>query len=69
MSKDGAPNFKTTLNLPSTRFPMRGNLPGREPEILATWAEERVYERVLEALSAGEGASRSSRRRTSPSSW
>lgn len=49
MSNDGAPNFKATLNLPTTRFPMRGNLPGREPEMLATWAEERVYERVLEA--------------------
>jgi len=30
-----APDFKATLNLPVTSFPMRANLPAREPEILA----------------------------------
>jgi isoleucyl-tRNA synthetase len=49
MSKDGAPDFKATLNLPRTSFPMRAGLPTREPEILALWARERVYERGLEA--------------------
>ena len=27
-------DYKTTLNLPDTSFPMRGNLPNREPEII-----------------------------------
>ena len=35
MSKKGeGPDFKGTLNLPTTAFPMRANLPAREPEIL-----------------------------------
>ncbi len=31
--------YKETLNLPSTDFPMRGNLPQREPEIMQRWVE------------------------------
>ncbi|HHV07134.1 MAG TPA: isoleucine--tRNA ligase [Firmicutes bacterium] len=30
-------NYAKTLNLPKTKFPMRANLPKREPEILARW--------------------------------
>ena len=30
-------DYKHTLNLPQTDFPMRANLPQREPEILARW--------------------------------
>lgn len=40
--------YKETLNLPRTDFPMRANLPQREPETLAHWAESRLYERLLE---------------------
>ncbi|HBT98335.1 MAG TPA: isoleucyl-tRNA synthetase, partial [Sulfurihydrogenibium sp.] len=29
--------FKDTLNLPQTEFPMKGNLPNKEPEILSFW--------------------------------
>jgi len=36
VSKDNNP-YKDTLNLPHTDFPMRGNLPKREPERLAAW--------------------------------
>ena len=32
-------DYKSTVFLPRTDFPMRGNLPEREPEILARWAE------------------------------
>ena len=42
------PEYKSTLNLPRTDFPMKANLPQREPEILARWNEERIYEAVLE---------------------
>lgn len=39
--------YKDTLNLPRTKFPMRGNLPAREPEILARWQEEDTYRSIL----------------------
>src|SRR5258706_8997453 len=42
-------NFKSTLNLPVTSFPMRANLPAREPEILERWKREGLYARMLEA--------------------
>ncbi len=32
-------DYKETLNLPVTDFPMRGNLPKREPEMLEQWEE------------------------------
>ena len=49
MSKGGGPDFKGTLNLPATAFPMRGNLPAREPEILAHWERIDVYAAGLAA--------------------
>ncbi len=41
--------YKDTLNLPQTRFPMRANLPRREPETIRRWQEEKIYEAVLSA--------------------
>ncbi len=38
--------YGKTLNLPETEFPMRGNLPQREPEILQKWQELDIYNRV-----------------------
>ena len=40
--------YKDTLNLPKTDFPMKGNLPNREPEILKNWDNNSVYEVCLE---------------------
>ena len=40
--------YKDTLNLPKTDFPMKGNLPHREPEILKKWDEKSIYHRNLE---------------------
>ncbi|HKN87332.1 MAG TPA: isoleucine--tRNA ligase [Nitrospiraceae bacterium] len=42
-------DYKATLNLPHTDFPMKANLPQREPELLAWWEQERLYERLQEA--------------------
>ncbi|MBA2253280.1 MAG: isoleucine--tRNA ligase [Nitrospirales bacterium] len=42
-------DYKATLNLPRTDFPMKANLPQREPEMLAWWEQERLYERLQEA--------------------
>ncbi len=40
-------NYKKTLNLPQTDFPMRGGLPNKEPKILAQWENDALYERIL----------------------
>ncbi|WP_417733335.1 isoleucine--tRNA ligase [Roseovarius sp.] len=40
------PDYKTTLNLPQTDFPMRAGLPKREPEWLDRWARIGVYDRL-----------------------
>jgi isoleucyl-tRNA synthetase len=42
-------NYKDTLNLPRTDFPMKANLAAREPEILKSWEESRLYERIQES--------------------
>ncbi|MGQ9557402.1 MAG: isoleucine--tRNA ligase [Desulfurispora sp.] len=39
-------DYSQTLNLPRTDFPMRANLPQREPEILKFWEEINIYELV-----------------------
>ncbi len=41
-------NYKDTLNLPKTDFPMRAGLPNREPGWLQRWAEMGVYEKLRE---------------------
>ncbi|TCK05255.1 isoleucine--tRNA ligase [Phorcysia thermohydrogeniphila] len=41
-------DYKETLNLPKTSFPMRGNLPKKEPEILKFWDEIDLYNRLME---------------------
>jgi len=40
--------YKSTLHLPATDFPMRGDLPKREPLALAQWEQERLYQRIRE---------------------
>ena len=42
-------NYKETLNLPKTDFPMKANLTAREPEILARWEKERLYDQIQAA--------------------
>lgn len=44
MSKD----YKDTLNLPQTDFPMKANLAKREPEMLKAWDEKRTYQKIQE---------------------
>jgi isoleucyl-tRNA synthetase len=47
-----APDYGHTLNLPETPFPMRGNLPQREPGWVRQWEEQGIYQR-LRAARAG----------------
>ena len=41
-------DYGKTLHLPETEFPMRGNLPKREPEILKFWEDNKIYQKRLE---------------------
>ena len=42
-------NYKDTLNLPKTDFPMKGNLAQREPDMLKRWEQEGLYAKVRAA--------------------
>ena len=46
-------NYKDTLNLPRTAFPMKANLPVREPELLKHWQEQDAYQ-LIRAARAGK---------------
>jgi isoleucyl-tRNA synthetase len=51
-------DYKETISLPRTGFPMKANLPQREPEILRGWEEQSIFRRLV-ALNAGRpGAKR-----------
>lgn len=41
-------DYGKTLNLPQTEFPMRGNLPKKEPGIIEQWEKDGVYQKMLE---------------------
>jgi len=41
-------DYKTTLNLPKTEFPMKANLSEREPQLLRAWEDARLYDRLRE---------------------
>ncbi|MDZ4816138.1 MAG: isoleucine--tRNA ligase [Verrucomicrobiota bacterium] len=40
-------NYKDTLNLPKTDFPMKADLPKREPTFLDKWNESKIYDQIL----------------------
>lgn len=47
-------DYGKTLHLPETDFPMRGNLPKREPEMIAFWNENDIYNKRLELRKDGK---------------
>ncbi|MFM2407721.1 MAG: hypothetical protein RL358_463, partial [Pseudomonadota bacterium] len=50
--KNGLKNmtdYKNTLNLPDTTFPMRGDMAKREPQLLARWQEQQRYKKLRAA--------------------
>ncbi|MEO6326778.1 MAG: class I tRNA ligase family protein, partial [Thermoanaerobaculia bacterium] len=49
MAAPDAPDYKETLLLPRTAFPMKGDLPKREPERLARWLDGDLYGRLRAA--------------------
>lgn len=50
-------DYQSTLQLPKTDFPMRGNLAKREPEMLKTWEEKDYYNRLQEERLANNSPS------------
>ncbi|GAB54432.1 isoleucyl-tRNA synthetase [Glaciecola punicea ACAM 611] len=44
-------DYKATLNLPDTAFPMRGNLANREPVMLKHWDSQNLYQKIRQAKS------------------
>ncbi len=47
-------DYKNTLNLPKTDFPMKANLTLKEPEMLAQWEEMKIYHKIREASKGRE---------------
>jgi isoleucyl-tRNA synthetase len=41
-------DYRSTLNLPDTTFPMRGDLPKREPAWVKSWNEDGLYKKLRE---------------------
>jgi isoleucyl-tRNA synthetase len=48
-SKPDTVDYRSTLNLPDTPFPMRGDLPKREPGWVKQWNEQGLYQRLRDA--------------------
>ncbi|MDD5309469.1 MAG: class I tRNA ligase family protein, partial [Deltaproteobacteria bacterium] len=41
-------DYKKTILLPATEFPMKASLAQREPTFIEMWEKERIYEKLLE---------------------
>ena len=48
------PDYKHTLNLPRTEFPMQANLVQREPQRLAQWEADGIYAQIRAARAGKE---------------
>jgi isoleucyl-tRNA synthetase len=48
--KNAEQDYRSTLNLPKTSFPMKANLPKREPDAVAFWKEMDIYARIRERM-------------------
>ena len=50
--------YKDTVNLPKTEFPMRGDLPRREPDMVRAWEADGIFAKLIAQNSARPGATR-----------
>ncbi|MEG1735649.1 MAG: hypothetical protein RR283_11410, partial [Comamonas sp.] len=48
-NKPEASVYRATLNMPDTPFPMRGDLPKREPGWAKEWEEQGIYKKLRDA--------------------
>ncbi len=44
---DSKPDYKSTIRLPQTDFPMKGNLNVREPETIKSWLDTGIYQKIM----------------------
>jgi len=51
---DTSKDYKATLNLPATAFPMKANLAQREPQMLAKWQQQGLYQQMRQARAGRE---------------
>lgn len=49
------PDYKNTIRLPQTDFPMKGDLPIREPQIIETWTKNNIYQKIQTKNKNGPG--------------
>lgn len=49
------PDYKSTIRLPQTDFPMKGDLPIREPKMIEFWEKENIYQKIQQKNAAGPG--------------
>jgi isoleucyl-tRNA synthetase len=54
MSDSPAPDYRDTVFLPKTEFPMRGSLPQKEPELLARWRAMDLYTKLRQQAEGRE---------------
>ncbi|AZZ37840.1 isoleucine--tRNA ligase [Bdellovibrio sp. qaytius] len=55
MQNSNSPDYKSTIRLPQTDFPMKGDLPIREPQIIAGWEKNNIYQKLQEKNKNGPG--------------
>lgn len=55
MQNSNTPDYKSTIRLPQTEFPMKGDLPIREPQIIASWEKNNIYKKLQEKNANGPG--------------
>lgn len=48
MSTTETKDYKSTIRLPQTSFPMKGDLNIKEPEMIKVWEEKKIYQKMLE---------------------
>jgi isoleucyl-tRNA synthetase len=46
MTEQATADYRSTLNLPDTPFPMRGDLPKREPGWVKAWEDKGIYKKL-----------------------
>ncbi len=49
MTEKSSTDYRSTLNLPDTPFPMRGDLPKREPGWVKAWEDKGIYKKLRDA--------------------
>lgn len=49
-----AQKYKETINLPQTQFPMKADLPTREPEFIKTWLSDKTYSKMVSSAQKGK---------------